>query len=124
MIGGAILRAVPMNVPVRRREPLIAQSNGIVNNIKVRRDTVSWTRLDFNPRGRDRMAKSKRGLDGRHRDKTGRIERKHGNTKVAALRKEYGEHFAHGRRKDMMLKTLLKETGSASLHDYLKHHHK
>ena len=70
------------------------------------------------------MAKGKRGLDGRHRDKTGRIEKKHGNTKVAALRKEYGEHFAKGRRKDMMLKSLLKETGSASLHDYLKHHHK
>jgi hypothetical protein len=71
------------------------------------------------------MAKmSKRGLDGRHRDKSGRIERKHGSTKVAALRKEYGEHFAAGRRKDMMLKTLLKETGSASLHDYLAHHHK
>jgi hypothetical protein len=29
-----------------------------------------------------------------------------------------------GRRKDMMLKTLLKETGSASLHEYLRHHHK
>jgi len=113
-----------MYVPVRRREPLIALSNGIVNTIKVRRDTVSWTRLHFNPRGRDGMAKSKHGLDGRHRDKTGRIERKHGNTKVAALRKEYGEHFAQGRRKDMMLKSLLKETGSASLHDYLKHHHK
>ena len=64
------------------------------------------------------------GLDGRHRDANGQISQKHGNTKVAALRKEYGEHFAHGRRKDMMLKTLLKETGSASLHDYLKHHHK
>jgi hypothetical protein len=24
----------------------------------------------------------------------------------------------------MMLKTLLKEAGSASLHDYLKHHHR
>jgi hypothetical protein len=72
-----------------------------------------------------RMAKKgKRGLDGRHRDKSGRIERKHGNTRVAALRKEYGEHFAEGRRKDMMLKTLLKETGSESLHDYLRHHHK
>ena len=70
------------------------------------------------------MAKSKKGLDGRHRDKSGRIERKHGNTKVAALRKEYGEHFAKGRRKDMMLKTLLKETGSTSLHDYLRQHHK
>jgi hypothetical protein len=67
-----------------------------------------------------KMATSKRGLDGRHRDKSGRIERKHGNTKVAALRKEYGESFAKGRRKDLMLK----ETGSASLHDYLKHHHK
>jgi hypothetical protein len=70
------------------------------------------------------MAKSKRGLDKRHRDKSGRIERKHGNTKVAALRKEYGESFAKGRRTDLMLKTLLKETGSASLHDYLRHHHR
>jgi hypothetical protein len=60
----------------------------------------------------------------RHRDKSGRIERKHGNTKVAALRKEYGPSFAKGRRKDMMLKTLLEETGSASLHDYLRRHHK
>jgi hypothetical protein len=70
------------------------------------------------------MAKAQRGLDHRHRDKSGRIERKHGNTKVAALRREYGTSFAKGRRKDMMLKTLLKQTGSASLHDYLKHHHK
>jgi hypothetical protein len=70
------------------------------------------------------MAKSKRGLDKRHRDKSGRIERKHGNTKVAALRKEYGESFAKGRRTDLMLKTLLKETGCASLHDYLRHHHR
>jgi hypothetical protein len=43
---------------------------------------------------------------------------------VASLRKEYGESFAEGRRKDMMLKTLLKETGSASLHDYLRQHHR
>ena len=45
------------------------------------------------------MAKSRRGLDGRHRDKSGRIDKKHGNTRVAALRKEYGPHFAKGRRK-------------------------
>jgi hypothetical protein len=70
------------------------------------------------------MAKAGRGLDGRHRDKGGRIERKHGNTRVAALRKEYGESFAKGHRKDMMLKTLLEKTGSASLHEYLRHHHK
>jgi hypothetical protein len=60
----------------------------------------------------------------RHRDKSGRIERKHGNTKVATLRKEYNPAFAKGRRKDMMLNTLLAETGSTSLHDCLKHHHK
>ena len=70
------------------------------------------------------MAKVRRGLDGRHRDKSGQIDRKHGNTRVAALRKEYGASFAKGRRKDMMLKTLLKETGSASLHEYLRHHHR
>ncbi|MGO9517280.1 MAG: hypothetical protein ACLPTZ_25470 [Beijerinckiaceae bacterium] len=46
------------------------------------------------------MANSKRGLDKRHRDKSGRIERKHGNTKVAVLREEYGESFAKGRRND------------------------
>ena len=63
------------------------------------------------------MAKGGRGLDGRHRDKSGKIEKKHGNTRVAALRKEYGDGFAKGRRKDMMLKTLLKETDSASLHE-------
>ncbi len=70
------------------------------------------------------MAKARNGLDGRHRDKSGRIERKHGNTRVSALRKQYGENFAKGRRKDMMLKTLLKETDSKSLHEYLRHHHK
>ncbi len=70
------------------------------------------------------MAKAGRGLDGRHRDKGGRIDKKQGNTRVAALRKEYGPTFAKGRRKDMMLKTLLKETESTSLHEYLRHHQK
>jgi len=70
------------------------------------------------------MAKSRRGLDRRHRDKSGRIDKKHGNTRVAALRKEYGPHFAKGRRKDMMLKNLLHEAGCASLHEYLRKHHK
>jgi hypothetical protein len=68
------------------------------------------------------MAKTRRGLDRRHRDKSGTIDKKHGNTKVGSLRKEYGASFARGRRKDMMLKTLLKETGSTSLHEYLRHH--
>jgi hypothetical protein len=60
----------------------------------------------------------------RHRDKGSKIEKKHGNTRIASLGKEYGASFAKRRRKDMMLKTLLKETGSASLHEYLRHHHK
>ena len=67
---------------------------------------------------------AKKGLDGRHRDKTGRIDKKHGNTHIGALRTTYGEHFAAGRRKDMMLKTLLAETGTDSLHAYLSKHHK
>jgi hypothetical protein len=66
------------------------------------------------------MAKKGKALDGRHRDATGRIDRKHGNTRVGSLRKTYGEHFA----KDMMLKTLLVETGTDSLHGYLRKHHK
>jgi hypothetical protein len=70
------------------------------------------------------MAKVRRNLDGRHRDRSGKIEKKHGNTRVASLRKEYGASFAQGRRKDMMLKTLLKETGSASLHEYLRRYHR
>jgi hypothetical protein len=71
------------------------------------------------------MAKArKKGLDGRHEDRGGGISRKHGNTRVDTLRKTYGEHFAVGRRGDMHLKTLLKETGSTSLHEYLRHHHK
>jgi hypothetical protein len=70
------------------------------------------------------MAGGRRGLDGRHRDKGGRIEKKHGNTRVGSLRKEYGEGFAKGHRKDMMLKTLVKETGSTSLHEYLRQHHR
>jgi hypothetical protein len=62
---------------------------------------------------------AKKGLDGRHRDTTGRIDKKHGNTRIKALRKTYGEHFAKGHRSDMMLKTLLAATGTESLR---KHH--
>ena len=36
---------------------------------------------------------AKKSLDGRHRDTTGRIDKKHGNTRVKALRKTYGEHL-------------------------------
>ena len=71
-----------------------------------------------------KKASAKKALDGRHRDKTGRIDKKHGNTLVGTLRKTYGDHFAKGRRSTLMLKTLLKETGTESLHAYLAKHHK
>ena len=71
-----------------------------------------------------RKASAKKALDGRHRDKTGRIDKKHGNTLVGTLRKTYGDHFAKGRRSTLMLKTLLKETNTESLHGYLAKHHK
>jgi hypothetical protein len=59
-----------------------------------------------------------------HRDVSGRIDKKHGNTRIGSLRKTYGDHFAAGRRSDMMLKTLLEETGAESLHAHLRKHHK
>ena len=73
---------------------------------------------------RAKKASANKGLDGRHRDKGGQIDRKHGNTLLKSLRKTYGEHLAAGRRGDMMLKTLLKESGSPSLHEYLRKHHR
>jgi hypothetical protein len=34
------------------------------------------------------------GLDNRHRDKDGRISKKHGNTQIRTLRQTYGANFA------------------------------
>ena len=67
---------------------------------------------------------NKKGLDQRHRDRDGTISRKHGNTKVGTLRKEFGEQFAEGRRSDLLLKNLLAKSGANSLDDYLKHRRK
>jgi hypothetical protein len=60
------------------------------------------------------------GLDGRHRDKNGQIERKHGNTRVDTLRETYGEGFAPGVRGDKKLENLLRDSGAGSLSEYLK----
>ena len=61
----------------------------------------------------------KTGLDGRHRDKDGKIRQKSGNTLVKTLRKEYGEHFAKGYEPNTKLSELLKKEGCASLHEFL-----
>jgi len=47
------------------------------------------------------IAKQRKGLDDRGRDKSGQIEKKHGNTLVRTLRQTYGENFAPGVRGDM-----------------------
>jgi hypothetical protein len=53
------------------------------------------------------------GLDGRHRDKNGQIERKHGNTKMRTLKPQYPElkHF----RNDDTLARVLERYGVSSL---------
>jgi hypothetical protein len=61
------------------------------------------------------------GLDGRCRDADGEIRRKRSDTLVGTLREEYGGDFAEDFRSDAELGTVLRETNSASLSDYLKH---
>ncbi|HEY1772569.1 MAG TPA: hypothetical protein VGH91_05195 [Gammaproteobacteria bacterium] len=62
------------------------------------------------------------GLDNRHRDKDGEIERKKGNTRVDTLRDTYGENFAKGHRGDKKLENLLTDENSDSLSQLLKKH--
>jgi hypothetical protein len=67
------------------------------------------------------MAKScDTGLDNRCRDENGEIRRKRSDTLVGTLRKEYGDDFAEDFRSDAKLGTVLRDTDSASLSDYLK----
>jgi len=79
---------------------------------------------DVVPRKSRNAVAIQQGLDGRHRDTTGQINHKHGNTRVGTLRKTYGADFAAGRRSDMKLENLLKETGAKSLTDFRKNHSK
>jgi len=61
------------------------------------------------------------GLDNRCRDEDGEIRKKRDDTLVRTLRKTYGEDFADDFRSDASLGTVLRETNSESLSDYLKH---
>lgn len=60
------------------------------------------------------------GLDDRHRNVNGRIERKHGNTRVDTLRRKYGSRVPEDVRGDMKLSALLLETNTRSLSQLLK----
>jgi uncharacterized protein Veg len=64
------------------------------------------------------------GLDGRHRDKDGEIDRKRRNTKVGTLRDTYGEDFLSDFRSDATLGTVLDETGADSLTELVREHRK
>jgi len=59
----------------------------------------------------------------RHRDTSGREERKRNDTHVRTLREEYGERFAPKARKNTTLLTVKENLGlqhDASLNDVLK----
>jgi hypothetical protein len=55
------------------------------------------------------------GLDKRHRDKTGEISRKHGNTLVRTLRSQYGAGFAPGFKDTDKLADVLESLDQQSL---------
>lgn len=56
----------------------------------------------------------------RAREESGEIRRKRSDTLVGTLRREYGDDFARGFRGDARLATVLEETNSKSLSDYLR----
>jgi hypothetical protein len=60
------------------------------------------------------------GLDDRCRDADGEIRYKRSDTLVRTLRKEYGDGFGDDFRSDATLGTVLRDTNSKSLSDYLK----
>jgi hypothetical protein len=55
------------------------------------------------------------GLDNRHRDKDGRIARKHGNTLIRTLREKYGPDFAKGEDDYATLRVVLHSLDEPSL---------
>ena len=65
-----------------------------------------------------------RGLDDRHRDKDGTIEKKREDTLVGTLRKTYGPDFLPDYRKDAELGTVIKREGVDSLSELVKHRKK
>jgi hypothetical protein len=65
---------------------------------------------------------SKSGLDGRHRNKSGEVSSKHGNTLVRTLRKIYGQYFAAGYPETDKLSEVLQHLSEASLSQLLRDH--
>jgi hypothetical protein len=61
------------------------------------------------------------GLDGRHRDRNGRIEEKRGDTLVRTLRTEYGQDFLRDWHSDAKLSTV-REEADMSLTELVRQH--
>jgi hypothetical protein len=62
------------------------------------------------------------GLDHRHRDKSGEISRKHGNTLVRTLRRIYGADFARGLNDTDKLSDVLQTLDEPSLSNLIRDH--
>jgi hypothetical protein len=60
------------------------------------------------------------GLDERHRDKDGEISKKHGNTLVSTLRREYGAGFAPGIDGNRKLSEVLQQLDEPSLRHLIR----
>jgi hypothetical protein len=60
------------------------------------------------------------GLDGRHRDRSGEIDRKRSDTLLRTLRDTYGSGFGGNLPDSATLGDLLRRTGDVSLSQYLK----
>ena len=69
----------------------------------------------FSHRPEETVMTKQPGLDGRHRDKNGRISKKHGNTLISTLRQTYGAGFAPGRSDDERLADVLHDLDEPSL---------
>ena len=62
-----------------------------------------------------------KGLDGRHRDRNGRIDEKRGDTLVRTLRTEYGPDFLRDWRSNAKLSTVRADT-DMSLTELVRQH--
>jgi hypothetical protein len=62
-------------------------------------------------------------INARHRDKSGEISRKHGNTLIRTLRKTYGQAFATGCADDETLNDVLHKLDEPSLNHLVRDHH-
>jgi hypothetical protein len=58
----------------------------------------------------------------RHRDRNGEMSRKHGNTLIRTLRKQYGKDFAFGCADDIKLSDLLHKLDEPSLSKLIRHY--